>query len=159
MRQKTESKPAEKKQKSRMLLHADPQNELENEFSFELANRVEEENSEEGRAITLKEAFDRTINKLNKEVEEEEDMEDLENMDADRFLRIKSYCSSIKCYAGYEACLKSTLTLSPSCWTNLRILRGDQSSSSSSQSIILRVTFIFVPRQYIDSSDLRQGDY
>ena len=158
MRQKTESKPAEKKQKSRMLLHADPQNELEKEFSFELANRVEEENSEERRAITLKEAFDRTINKLNKEVEEE-DMEDLENMDADRFLRIKSYCSSIKCYAGYEACLKSTLTLSPSCWTNLRILRGDQSSSSSSQLLILMITFIFILRQYIDSSDLRQGDY
>merc|ERR1719352_540951 len=34
------SKPAEKRQKSRMLLHADPQNEkdLEEQFSFELAN-------------------------------------------------------------------------------------------------------------------------
>merc|ERR1712032_169786 len=63
MRQ-TGSKPAEKKQKSRMLLHADPQteNELEEEFSFELANRVVEENKEMG----------------------EEDVEDLENMDADR---------------------------------------------------------------------------
>merc|ERR1719460_1018002 len=85
LRQTSGAKPAEKKQKSRMLLHADPQNEneLEKEFSFELANRVEEvEDSEERRAITLKEAFDRTINKLGKEVEEEE--EDLENMDADR---------------------------------------------------------------------------
>ena len=87
----TGSKPAEKKQKSRMLLHEDPQteNELEEEFSFELANRVVEENKEMGeeeerRAITLKEAFDRTINKLGKDVEEE-DVEDLENMDADRF--------------------------------------------------------------------------
>merc|ERR1712130_93266 len=86
LRQKTESKPAEKKQKNRMLLHVDPQNEneLEKEFSFELANRMEEvEDEEERRAITLKEAFDRTINKLGKEMEEEE-MEDLENMDADR---------------------------------------------------------------------------
>jgi len=64
----------------------DPQNEneLEKEFSFELANRMEEvEDEDERREITLKEAFDRTINKLGKEMEEEE-MEDLENMDADR---------------------------------------------------------------------------
>ena len=85
----TGSKPAEKRQKSRMLLHADPQNEkeLDEQFSFELANRVEEseemEEEEERRAITLKEAFDRTINKLGNEVEEEE-IEDLENMDAER---------------------------------------------------------------------------
>merc|ERR1719234_1197120 len=64
----TGSKPAEKRQKSRMLLHADPQNEkeLDKQFSFELANRVEENKEmeeEERRAITLKEAFDRTINK------------------------------------------------------------------------------------------------
>ena len=86
----TGSKPAEKRQKSRMLLHADPQNEkeLDEQFSFELANRVEEskemEEEEERRAITLKEAFDRTINKLGNDVEEEEEMEDLENMDAER---------------------------------------------------------------------------
>merc|ERR1712130_119734 len=120
MRQKTESKPAEKKQKSRMLLHADPENELEKEFSFELANRVEEENSEERRAITLKQAFDRTINKLNKEVEEEE-MEDLENMDADRLRSMSEEYSD-------------TLT---------KLL--DQLEDTE--------------RQYIDSSDLRQGDY
>merc|ERR1712192_318725 len=66
----TGSKPAEKRQKSRMLLHADRQNEKasDEQFSFELANRVEEskemEEEEERRAITLKEAFDRTINKL-----------------------------------------------------------------------------------------------
>merc|ERR1719234_451893 len=89
----TGSKPAEKRQKSRMLLHADPQNEkeLDEQFSFELANRVEEnkemEEEEERRAITLKEAFDRTINKLGNEVEEEE-MEDLENMDAERLRSI-----------------------------------------------------------------------
>ena len=111
MRQKSGAKPAEKKQKSRMLLHADPQNEneLEKEFSFELANRVEEMDSEERRAITLKEAFDRTINKLGKEVEEEE-VEDLENMDADRFLPAKFDLSDLECYAGYEACLRSTRT-------------------------------------------------
>merc|ERR1740123_2526345 len=70
LRQKSGSKPAEKKQKSRMLLHVDPQNEneLEKDFSFELANR-EEMDSEERKSITLKEAFDRTINKLGKEVE------------------------------------------------------------------------------------------
>jgi len=120
MRQKTGSKPAEKKQKSRMLLHADPQNELEKEFSFELANRVEEEKEEERRAITLKEAFDRTINKLSKEVEEEE-VEDLENMDADRLRSMSEEYSD-------------TLT---------KLL--DQLEDTE--------------RQYIDSSDLRQGDY
>jgi len=121
LRQKTGAKPAEKKQKNRMLLHADPQNEneLEKEFSFELANRVEEvEDSEERRAITLKEAFDRTINKLGKEVEEEE--EDLENMDADRLRSMSEEYSD-------------TLT---------RLL--DQLEDTE--------------RQYIDSSDLRQGD-
>ena len=96
-----------------MLLHVDPQNEneLEKEFSFELANRVEEvEDSEERRAITLKEAFDRTINKLGKEVEEEE--EDLENMDADRLFPTNLICQYQECYnVGYEACLKSTRTL------------------------------------------------
>jgi len=126
MRQ-TGSKPAEKKQKSRMLLHEDPQteNELEEEFSFELANRVVEENKEMGeeeerRAITLKEAFDRTINKLGKEVEEEED-EDLENIDADRLRSMSEEYSD-------------TLT---------KLL--DQLEDTE--------------RQYIDSSDLRQGDY
>ena len=112
LRQKSGAKPAEKKQKSRMLLHVDPQNEneLEKEFSFELANRVDEVDSEERRAITLKEAFDRTINKLGKEVEEEEKVEDLENMDADRFLPTNFDWSDLKCYAGYEACLRSTRT-------------------------------------------------
>merc|ERR1712130_830854 len=120
LRQKTESKPAEKKQKNRMLLHVDPQNEneLEKEFSFELANRMEEvEDEEERRAITLKEAFDRTINKLGKE---EEEMEDLENMDADRLRSMSEEYSD-------------TLT---------RLL--DQLEDTE--------------RQYIDSSDLRQGD-
>merc|ERR1712037_981251 len=120
LRQKSGAKPAEKKQKNRMLLHADPQNEneLEKEFSFELANRVEEvEDSEERRAITLKEAFDRTINKLGKEVEEEE--EDLENMDADRLRSMSEEYSD----------------------TPTRLL--DQLEDTE--------------RQYIDSSDLRQG--
>merc|ERR1719472_329310 len=118
LRQKSGAKPAEKKQKSRMLLHADPQseNELEKEFSFELANRVEEMDSEERRAITLKEAFDRTINKLGKE----EEVEDLENMDADRLRSMSEEYSD-------------TLT---------RLL--DQLEDTE--------------RQYIDSSDLRQGD-
>merc|ERR1712037_326169 len=118
LRQKSGAKPAEKKQKSRMLLHADPQNEneLEKEFSFELANRVEEMDSEERRAITLKEAFDRTINKLG-EVEEEK----VENMDADRLRSMSEEYSDI-------------LT---------RLL--DQLEDTE--------------RQYIDSSDIRQGDY
>merc|ERR1712181_155271 len=122
---KTGSKPAEKRQKSRMLLHADPQNEkeLDEQFSFELANRVEEnkemEEEEERRAITLKEAFDRTINKLGNEVEEEE--EDLKNMDAERLRSISEEYSD-------------TLT---------RLL--DQLEDTE--------------RQYIDSSDLRQGDF
>merc|ERR1712110_1338919 len=125
LRQKSGAKPAEKKQKSRMLLHVDPQNEneLEKEISFELANRMEEEekmDSEERRAITLKEAFDRTINKLGKEVEEEE-VEELENMDADRLRSMSEEYSD-------------TLT---------RLL--DQLEETE--------------RQYIDSSDLRQGDY
>jgi len=123
LRQITASKPAEKKQKSRMLLHADNQNEREsaNEFSFELANRVEDEkkgkiDSEERRAITLKEAFDRTINKLG-----EEEEEDLENLDADRLRSMSDEYSD-------------TLT---------RLL--DQLEDTE--------------RQYIDSSNLRQGDY
>merc|ERR1711981_1161071 len=125
LRQKSGAKPAEKKQKSRMLLHVDPQNEneLEKEISFELANRMEEVekmDSEERRAITLKEAFDRTINKLGKEVEEEE-VEELENMDADRLRSMSEEYSD-------------TLT---------RLL--DQLEETE--------------RQYIDSSDLRQGDY
>jgi hypothetical protein len=123
LRQKSGSKPAEKKQKSRMLLHVDPQNEneLEKEFSFELANR-EEMDSEERKSITLKEAFDRTINKLGKEVEEEEEeVEDLENMDADRLRSMSEEYSD-------------TLT---------RLL--DQLEDTE--------------RQYIDSSDLRQGEY
>lgn len=124
LRQKSGAKPAEKKQKSRMLLHVDPQNEneLEKEISFELANRVEEVekmDSEERRAITLKEAFDRTINKLGKEVEEEE-VEELENMDADRLRSMSEEYSD-------------TLT---------RLL--DQLEETE--------------RQYIDSSDLRQGN-
>merc|ERR1712226_1812017 len=64
-------KTVEKKEKSRMLLHADPlkENGPNEEFSFELANRVDKEeesglDTEERKAITLKEAFDRTINKL-----------------------------------------------------------------------------------------------
>merc|ERR1712192_343628 len=124
---KTGSKPAEKRQKRRMLLHADPQNEkeLDEQFSFELANRVEEskemEEEEERRAITLKEAFDRTINKLGNEEEEEEEMEDLENMDAERLRSISEEYSD-------------TLT---------RLL--DQLEDTE--------------RQYIDSSDLRQGDF
>merc|ERR1712192_194999 len=123
----TGSKPAEKRQKSRMLLHADPQNEkeLDEQFSFELANRVEdskemEEEEEERRAITLKEVFDRSINKLDNGVEEEE-MEDLENMDAERLRSISEEYSD-------------TLT---------RLL--DQLEDTE--------------RQYIDSSDLRQGDF
>merc|ERR1711990_646204 len=102
------------------IKNSDPQNELEKEFSFELANRVEEEKEEERRAITLKEAFDRTINKLSKEVEEEE-VEDLENMDADRLRSMSEEYSD-------------TLT---------KLL--DQLEDTE--------------RQYIDSSDLRQGDY
>merc|ERR1712181_149501 len=119
----TGSKPAEKRQKSRMLLHADPQNEkeLDEQFSFELATRVEEnkemeEEEEERRAITLKEAFDRSINKLGNEEEE-----DLENMDAERLRSISEEYSD-------------TLT---------RLL--DQLEDTE--------------RQYIDSSDLRQGDF
>ena len=41
---------------------------------------------------------------------EEEEVEELENMDADRFLPTKFDLSDLECYAGYEACLKSTLT-------------------------------------------------
>merc|ERR1712218_304265 len=88
---KTVEKTAEKKEKSRMLLHADPQKENgpNEEFSFELANRVDKEeesglDSEERKAITLKEAFDRTINKLGNE----EEVEDSEELDAERLRSI-----------------------------------------------------------------------
>ena len=82
------SKRAEKKEKSRMLLHPEPQDANNDsdpeEISLQLANRMMEEeelSSEDRKAITLKEAFDRTINKLGSEVEEEEDPE---TMDAER---------------------------------------------------------------------------
>merc|ERR1719454_612053 len=73
------SKRAEMKEKSRMLLHPEPQdanNDFDpEEISLQLANRMmmeEELSSEDRKAITLKEAFDRTINKLGSEVEEGE---------------------------------------------------------------------------------------
>merc|ERR1719270_1543492 len=82
------SKRAEMKEKSRMLLHPEPQDGNNDsdpeEISLQLANRMMEEedlSSEDRKAITLKEAFDRTINKLGSEVEEEEDPE---TMDAER---------------------------------------------------------------------------
>jgi len=88
-------KTAEKKEKSRMLLHADPQKEngSNEEFSFELANRVDKEeesglDNEERKAITLKEAFDRTINKLGNDEVEEEEVEDSEELDAERLRSI-----------------------------------------------------------------------
>merc|ERR1712066_196705 len=88
-------KTVEKKEKSRMLLHADPQKEngSNEEFSFELANRVDKEeeeveDSEERKAITLKEAFDRTINKLGNDEVEEEEVEDSEELDAERLRSI-----------------------------------------------------------------------
>ena len=82
------SKRAEMKEKSRMLLHPEPQDANNDsdpeEISLHLANRMMEEedlSSEDRKAITLKEAFDRTINKLGSELEEEEDTE---TMDAER---------------------------------------------------------------------------
>ena len=82
------SKRAEMKEKSRMLLHPEPQDANNDsdpeEISLQLANRMMEEedlSSEDRKAITLKEAFDRTINKLGSELEEEEDTE---TMDAER---------------------------------------------------------------------------
>merc|ERR1719340_582509 len=76
------------KEKSRMLLHPEPQDGNNDsdpeEISLQLANRMmegEELSSEDRKAITLKEAFDRTINKLGSEMEEEEDPE---TMDAER---------------------------------------------------------------------------
>ena len=83
------SKRAEMKEKSRMLLHPGPQDGNNDsdpeEISLQPANRMmmeeEELSSEDRKAITLKEAFDRTINKLGSEVEEEEDPE---TMDAER---------------------------------------------------------------------------
>merc|ERR1712156_322040 len=119
------SKRAEMKEKSRMLLHPEPrdgnnESDLE-EISLQLANRMMEEedlSSEDRKAITLKEAFDRTINKLGSEVEEEEDPE---TMDAERLRSMSQEYSD-------------TLT---------RLL--DQLEDSE--------------RQYVDSSDLRQGDF
>merc|ERR1711881_573496 len=88
-------KTVEKKEKSRMLLHADPQKEngSNEEFSFELANRVDKEgesglDSEERKAITLKEAFDRTINKLGNDEMVEEEVENSEELDAERLRSI-----------------------------------------------------------------------
>merc|ERR1712062_721230 len=81
------SKRAEIKEKSRMLLHSGPQDANNDsdpeEISLQPANRMMEEelSSEDRKAITLKEAFDRTINKLGSEVEEEEDPE---TMDSER---------------------------------------------------------------------------
>ena len=82
------SKRAEIKEKSRMLLHPGPQDANNDsdpeEISLQLANRMMEEeelSSEDRKAITLKEAFDRTITKLGGEVEEEEDPE---TIDAER---------------------------------------------------------------------------
>merc|ERR1711923_20212 len=82
------SKRAEMNEKSRMLLHSEPKDANNDsdpeEISLQLANRMMEEedlSSEDRKAITLKEAFDRTINKLGSEVEEEEDPE---TMDAER---------------------------------------------------------------------------
>ena len=84
------SKRAEMNEKSRMLLHPEPQDANNDsdpeEISLQLANRMMEEeelSSEDRKAITLMETFDRTINKLGSEVEEEEDPE---AMDAERFL-------------------------------------------------------------------------
>merc|ERR1719273_657270 len=99
---KTAAKTAEKKEKSRMLLHADPQKEngSNKEFSFELVNRVDKEeesglDTEERKAITLKEAFDRTINKPgNDEVVEEEEVEDSEELDAERLRSISQEYSN-----------------------------------------------------------------
>merc|ERR1719266_3081881 len=119
------SKRAEMKEKSRMLLHPEPQDGNNDsdpeEISLQLANRMMEEeelSSEDRKAITLKEAFDRTINKLGSEVEEEEDPE---TMDAERLRSMSQEYSD-------------TLT---------RLL--DQLEDSE--------------RQYVDSSDLRQGDF
>merc|ERR1719270_577654 len=82
------SKRAEMKEKSRMLLQPEPKDANNDsdpeEISLQLANRMMEEedlSSEDRKAITLKEAFDRTINKLGSEVEDEEDPE---AMDAER---------------------------------------------------------------------------
>merc|ERR1712156_590303 len=119
------SKRAEMKEKSRMLLHPEPQDGKNDsdpeEISLQLANRMMEEeelSSEDRKAITLKEAFDRTINKLGSKVEEEEDPE---TMDAERLRSMSQEYSD-------------TLT---------RLL--DQLEDSE--------------RQYVDSSDLRQGDF
>merc|ERR1719382_1835692 len=119
------SKRAEMNEKSRMLLHPEPQDANNDsdpeEISLQLANRMMEEeelSSEDRKAITLMEAFDRTINKLGGEVEEEEDPE---TMDAERLRSMSQEYSD-------------TLT---------RLL--DQLEDSE--------------RQYVDSSDLRQGDF
>merc|ERR1712038_50329 len=119
------SKRAKMMEKSRMLLHPEPQDGKNDsdpeEISLQLANRMMEEedlSSEDRKAITLKEAFDRTINKLGSEVEEEADPE---TMDAERLRSMSQEYSD-------------TLT---------RLL--DQLEDSE--------------RQYVDSSDLRQGDF
>merc|ERR1712209_273910 len=119
------SKRAEMKEKSRMLLHPEPQDGNKHsdpeEISLQLANRMMEEeelSSEDRKAITLKEAFDQTINKLGSELEEEEDTE---TMDAERLRSMSQEYSD-------------TLT---------KLL--DQLEDSE--------------RQYVDSSDLRQGDF
>ena len=97
------------KEKSRMLLHPEPQDANNDsdpeEISLQLANRMMEEeelSSEDRKAITLKEAFDRTINKLGSEVEEEEDPE---TMDAERSslwnncLMVFLKCFLISCFS------------------------------------------------------------
>ena len=97
------SKRAEMKEKSRMLLHPEPRDANNDsdpeEISLHLANRMmgeEELSSEDRKAITLKEAFDRTINKLGSELEEEEDPE---TMDAERsLLRNNCLMVSLKCF-------------------------------------------------------------
>ena len=97
------SKRAEMKEKSRMLLHPEPKDANNDsdpeEISLQLANRMMEEedlSSEDRKAITLKEAFDRTINKLGSEVEEEEDPE---TMDAERSLLWNNCLMvSLKCF-------------------------------------------------------------
>ena len=84
------SERAEMKEKSRMLLQPEPRDTNNDsdpeEISLLLANRMMEEeelSSEDRKAITLKEAFDRTINKLGSELEEGEDPK---TMDAERSL-------------------------------------------------------------------------
>merc|ERR1719350_1908485 len=119
------SKRAEMKEKSRMLLHPEPKDANNDsdpeEISLQLANRVMEEedlSSEDRKAITLKEAFDRTINKLGSELEEGEDTET----------------------------------------TNAERLRSMSQEYSDTLSRLLD-QLEDTERQYVDSSDLRQGDF